>query len=342
MPILRRPQRIDAAEPADEEVSSSVPERSGAYRVGEQRRETAKTWARPTTPTTLPSMNAVRPATAVERSPSADARRATQPGLVASNTTNAEGAPLREGGAGAPRPTYVDVAPNHQESSVRRTGTLRMHAVRPFEDVPPPPSPRMLDDLDFLSPSHPPVALELGALPAGHVAIETIAGRKLPRSVRFASSLAAVEPEAPVTRSSREMPAVGPPSSGRMPASGRTSGPAMVELEPMTTAPACFEPVLAPPAPLDPRPGIVAFAGFGIPPEDLTDTPAYALRVIARKRVLRAGLTVARAHRPQDVALYEAALECADGPAAAKGIALLFIVVAAGIAAVVAAVGFVV
>ncbi len=361
MPILRRPQRIDAAEPVDEEVSPSVPERSGAYRVGEQRRETVKMWARPTTPTTptLPSMHAVRPATAIQQSPSAsaDPRRATQPGLVASNTMNAEGAPLREVGAGAPSPTYgaprsmrradgvVDVAPNHPGSSVRRTGTLRMHAVRPFEDVPPPPSPRMLDDLDFLSPSHPPVALELGALPAGHVAIETIAGRKVPRSVRFASSssLAAVEPEAPVALSSREMPAVAPTSSGRTPASGgRMSGPAMLELEPMAPAPVCFEPALAPPAPLDPRPGIVAFAGFGIPPENLTDMPAYALRVIARKRVLRAGLTVARAHRPQDVALYEAALECANGPAAAKGIALLVTVVAAGIAAVVAAVGFVV
>ncbi len=363
MPILRRPQRIDAAEPTDEEVSTSVPERSGAYRVGGQRRETVKMWARPTPqPTTLPSMNAVRPGTATQRSwsmsESTDARRATEPTLVASNTTNTanvEGASLREVGAGATSSTYgaprsarradgvVDAASNHPESSVRRTGTLRMHAVRPFDDVPPPPSPRMLDDLDFLSPSHPPVALELGALPAGHVAIETVAGRRLPRSVRFASSsLAAVEPDAPVSRSSREMPAVGPPSNGRTPASGRTSGPAMLELDPMVAAPVCFEPVLAPPAPPDPRPGIVAFAGFGIPPESLTDMPAYALRVIARKRVLRAGLTVARAHRPQDVALYEAALECADRPAAAKGLALLVTVVAAGIAAVVAAVGFVV
>ena len=332
MPIIRRPQPIDASAPADEEASTSqAPEQSGAYRVGEQRRETVKMWAlTPTTPT-LPSMNAVRPATPIHHSPpstSTDGRRATQPGLRASNPTY--GAPQSARRAGD-----VAGAPNQLESSVRRTGTLRMHAVRPFEDVPPPPSPRMLDDLDFLSPSHPPVALELGALPAGHVAIETIAGGKLPRSVRFTSSSTLEEAEAPVTRSSREMLAVQPRASGRTPCA------VTFELEPEAPAPVQFEPVLAPP-PVDPTPGIVAFAGFGFAPERLSDMPAYALRVIARKRILRAGLTVAREHRPQDVALYEAALECADGPAAAKGIALMVSVLAAGIAAIVAAIGFVV
>lgn len=90
----------------------------------------------------------------------------------------------------------------------------------------------------------------------------------------------------------------------------------------------------------DPRPGIVAFAGFGIPPEKLGAMPGYALRVLARKAVLRDDLRVARLRRIQDISLYEAALECADESAVTKGLALIATSVLGGVSAVVAAAAF--
>lgn len=91
---------------------------------------------------------------------------------------------------------------------------------------------------------------------------------------------------------------------------------------------------------VDPRPGIVAFAGFGLPPESLGGTPAYALRVITRKMQLRDDLRIARLRRIQDVSLYEAALECADESAVTKGLAVLASTVIGGISAIVAAAAF--
>ena len=75
---------------------------------------------------------------------------------------------------------------------------------------------------------------------------------------------------------------------------------------------------------MDPRrPGIFAFAGFGLPPETIMGAPAYALRVLLRKRILRAGLVVARRQRSPDVDLYEAALRTADQDSYAKGLVAL-------------------
>lgn len=75
---------------------------------------------------------------------------------------------------------------------------------------------------------------------------------------------------------------------------------------------------------LDPRrPGIFAFAGFGLPPETIAGAPAYAVRVLLRKRILRAGLAVARRQRSADVELYESALRTADQDSYAKGLIAL-------------------
>ncbi|MBX3232350.1 MAG: hypothetical protein KIT84_22255 [Labilithrix sp.] len=74
--------------------------------------------------------------------------------------------------------------------------------------------------------------------------------------------------------------------------------------------------------PLDPRPGIVAFAGYGLPPEKLSATPAYAFHVLRRKLSLRSDLRIARMRRlpKRDIELYEAALACADEGAVTKGL----------------------
>ena len=75
---------------------------------------------------------------------------------------------------------------------------------------------------------------------------------------------------------------------------------------------------------LDPRrPGIFAFAGFGLPPESIAGAPTYALRVLARTRVLRNGLAIARRQRSADIELYEAALRMADRNAYVKGLGML-------------------
>lgn len=82
---------------------------------------------------------------------------------------------------------------------------------------------------------------------------------------------------------------------------------------------------LAAAAPGDPKPGIVAFAGYGIPPTKLSQMPGYAFRVMARRATLRSDLKIARLRRlPQrEVELYEAALRCADESTVTKGIAVV-------------------
>jgi hypothetical protein len=90
----------------------------------------------------------------------------------------------------------------------------------------------------------------------------------------------------------------------------------------------------------DPRPGIIAFAGFGLPPESLGAMPAYALRVITRKWALRDDLQIARLRRIRDVSLYEAALECADEGAVTKGLAVIAATVIGGVSAIAATAAF--
>jgi hypothetical protein len=92
--------------------------------------------------------------------------------------------------------------------------------------------------------------------------------------------------------------------------------------------PAPGRPQSSPQHTIDPHTAIVAFAGFGDPPATVWGTPAYAMRVIERRRVLRAALFRARSLRSQDVGLYEAALEAADGPAVRKGIVIVVLTVA--------------
>ncbi|MBX3224508.1 MAG: hypothetical protein KF795_28600 [Labilithrix sp.] len=337
MPILRNPQRGGAPASADAGASEGdvgPVEESGEYRVSGHRHETTRVWGgRPVTPATLRSMTAVRPGQPgpmpAPRASSAniEARGATPASVSDPRGALAEGHRRASGTLAAVHhaPREVASAPS-RDGGPRRTGTLKMHAVRPFEDATPPPSGRMLDDLDFLGSEHPPVALELGALPAGHVAQETMAGGKLPRSVRFTPQpMEAVK--APPSGEQREA------GGGRDAAasSGRTQVSSL-ELEALAMPMEAVLPV-ALPRPIDPRPGIVAFAGFGIVPDKLTDLPAYALHVLARKRVLRDGLAIARARRPQDVELYEAALACADDESVNKGLGLVVAVFVAGLAA---------
>lgn len=111
---------------------------------------------------------------------------------------------------------------------------------------------------------------------------------------------------------------------------GRSSGSRATPGE-MLLPPAPPAAVAAPPpgrrssgtlAAVDPHAAFVAFAGFGDPPSSLWGAPAYALRVIVRRRSLRGDLALARRRRSADVGLYEASLRSADDAAVRSGITL--------------------
>lgn len=188
------------------------------------------------------------------------------------------------------------------------------------------PAGRILDDeIEFMGVGDA-VVLEVDALPAGHLGYDTIAGHvpppssRLVRTVRFTPQ--PIEAVAPPRSAPRPPVANAPPSSSSSEA--RRSSAELPAVAPALSAAA---PVLE----SDPRaPGIRALAAYGQPPERLLDTPTYALRVLARQRILRRELAIARHHRSADVALYEAALCSADRHALEKGL----VVIAAGLASV--------
>jgi hypothetical protein len=73
-------------------------------------------------------------------------------------------------------------------------------------------------------------------------------------------------------------------------------------------------------AAVDPHDALVAFSGFGVPPVSVFGAPAYAARVILRRRTLRREMALARLRHSQDVGIYEASLRTADDVAVRNGI----------------------
>jgi hypothetical protein len=71
------------------------------------------------------------------------------------------------------------------------------------------------------------------------------------------------------------------------------------------------------------RAALRAFAGFGAPPSSLLGTPAYALRVIARRRKLLRGLIIAWSRNSADAEVYAAALDNVDEESYERGIRLI-------------------
>lgn len=86
---------------------------------------------------------------------------------------------------------------------------------------------------------------------------------------------------------------------------------------------------------------IAAFAGYGVPPRSLWETPSYALHVRARKKELARELTYAKRGRSPDVALFEAALNAYDTRAARNGMTLLTMLAVTFVGLVVAAVALI-
>ncbi len=270
MPIQRRTSQTDEAPPA--ETTRETDDLSGYRRIPSAPRQTTQIGvAPPHRQVTQPMMHAVpvpRP-------------RPSRPAIRRVDT------PARLAAASQPRTTTqrIHVPTAHAADPPgegARHATLKMGAVRPEARS---SSGRMLDELDFYD-GDPAVALELGAMPAGHVPTQTMAGPAHP-VVHFR----------PRTNT---VPVPSPPATPPRAAAAVTRSAAF-----------------------DPRPGIAAFAGFGFVPDNGLRTPRYALNVLLRSFVLRRELARTRVRRPQDVWLYKAALRCGDGPSFAKGIFLL-------------------
>lgn len=191
-------------------------------------------------------------------------------------------------------PRAIEAAPGP-----KRYGTVRMGAVHgapstsgavpgaPASAGPASSNGRTLDENDFLDGAAQPVALELGAQPASR------RGLIDPHQAGLGSDN--VLGQEPRSRSSAQLAAV---------------------RAPQRTASGSYKAA-------DARPGVFAFAGFGLPPESIVGAPAYALRALTRQRILRAGLATARARGGGDAELYEAALATVDGKAMSAGLFVL-------------------
>jgi hypothetical protein len=123
------------------------------------------------------------------------------------------------------------------------------------------------------------------------------------------------------TAGSLQLDSSPPDSAGRASMTNNMSGELMLPPAPpwpMATPPPSRQSSSALNA-VDPHAALVAFAGFGDPPRRLWQAPLYALRVVIRRRSLRADLERARRRGSHDVDIYEASLRAADDSAVRNG-----------------------
>lgn len=220
-----------------------------------------------------------------------------------------------------PVPSLPSLVPSAPAAGPKRYGSVRMEAVRPApsdrtvtfdEPLSSPAAPpsaerasangRTLDELDFLGGGQN-VVLELDGQPASRRGLIDPGKTGLGSDNVLGSE--------PRRLSSTSMSAVRAPG-------------------PQRTASGSFKAA-------DARPGVFAFAGFGLPPESLFATTTYALRAFGRQRVLREGLRAAKARGSTDAELYEAALATVDARALATGTTLLVLLALSIIGAMVGA-----
>ena len=173
MPIMRRP-------PEDAREKQRWQEPSGEYLVGRRPRESTDALAETSDPAipTSPASQARPPDPRVASRPAIRKvsngtikaqTAATPPGPSSSKQTQSFPKTAAQPATLVSRATAKAYQQEADPSGVRRYGTVQMAAVR-FEVAPEeseadgnpaPSSGRMLDDLDFLDPSHPDIALEL-------------------------------------------------------------------------------------------------------------------------------------------------------------------------------------
>lgn len=338
MPILRRTTRGDLEAERGHPEAADVDDGSARHRLGTSGRESVSFAAAHGAEPRAPSERGGGGRPAVASTSGVVVRRRSgelvmeSPAEAAARARRDADAPASARAAAAASPASARGRAAVTPGAEPRRTTAKMAAVRPeVEAHAPPASGRMLDHHDFNeNDGAEPLSLELTTLPTGQASAETMAGGPLSTTVHFSPRVG----PPPLARTSREMRAVSVANGVRdLPPPAPPPDP-----DEVTRVVRYSAAVVAPPSSFARRPGIVAFSGFGIVPTRLTDAPAYALRVLSRRRVLNAGLAVARAQRPQDVDLYESALATADPATMARGIALMIAVVLAGIVGVVCAV----
>jgi hypothetical protein len=185
------------------------------------------------------------------------------------------------------------------QSGPRRYNTVQMDAIAPLS------AGRELDELDFdfnfdIDADG---ALELDSLP-------------FTRDSRDShGSHGSHDSHAEPARPSGQLARVTPPPTARM-----TPGPMLPPAPAWPMASSTGRRSSSQIAAVDPHAALVAFAGFGDPPASVWRTPAYALRVILRRRDLGRDLALARRRNSPDVGLYEASLRTSDDAAVRNGI----------------------
>jgi hypothetical protein len=192
----------------------------------------------------------------------------------------------------------------------RRYNTVQMQAIAPLS------AGRELDDFDFDFDIDADGALELDSLPFSrdsHAEPPRPSGQ-LARDAPPARPSGELERYTPPGRPSGQLARVTPPPMARM-----TPGPMLPPAPAWPMASATGRRSSSQIAAVDPHAALVAFAGFGDPPARVWGTPAYALRVMMRRRDLRRDLTLARRRHSPDVGLYEASLRTADDGAVRNG-----------------------
>jgi hypothetical protein len=193
------------------------------------------------------------------------------------------------------------------QTGPRRYNTVQMEAIAPLS------AGRELHELDFDFDIDADGALELDSLPFtrdSHGTHGTHGSHAEP--ARPSGQLARVTPPA---RPSGQLARVTPPPMARM-----TPGPMLPPAPAWPMASSAGRRSSSQMAAVDPHAALVAFAGFGDPPASVWGTPAYALRVIMRRRDLRRDLALARRRHSPDVGLYEASLRTSDDAAVRNGI----------------------
>jgi hypothetical protein len=184
-------------------------------------------------------------------------------------------------------------------SGPRRYNTVQMEAI-----APPLSAGRELHDLDFDFDIDADGALELDSRPPSH-------------STRVETPRPSTLHGAPPARPSGQLARMTPSPMPRM-----TAGPMLPPAPAWPMASSAGRRSSSTSAAVDPHAALVAFSGFGDPPTSVFGTPAYAARVIARRRTLRRDLKLARLRHSHDVGLYEASLRTADAGAVRKGLVL--------------------
>jgi hypothetical protein len=195
--------------------------------------------------------------------------------------------------------------PAPTQSGPRRYNTVQMDAIAPLS------AGRELHELDF--------DFDFDIDADGALELDSRPSPQLARVETSRLSTYGAPPARPSGQLARVTPSLArratPPPMARM-----TPGPMLPPAPAWPMASSTGRRSSSTMAAVDPHAALMAFAGFGDSPESVFGTPAYAIRVIMRRRTLRRDLELARRRNSPDVGLYEASLRTSDDAAVRNGL----------------------